>query len=168
MQRAENFSLRLFVALLIVSGLLWGLDKLGWAKPIKAMLEFGVAPFRSGFADAGAGAAQLVTPLKYSFGGARKVADLERQVAALSVDASKAVLLAQENEALRKIVGANKRGEKQLEPFRVIGRGEEWIISGGKQQGVQTGQVVVSSEGAMVGVVVEQQQPGKKMKKKIG
>ena len=131
------------MALSIVSGLLWGLDRLGWARPIKIVLEVPIAPVRLWFADTKAGV----------FNEPRKIADLERQVAELTVDASKATLLAQENAELRKVIGASSKPQANLQPVRVVGRGGEWLIAGGKREGIEVGQVVVSGDGVMVGLV---------------
>src|SRR3989344_5511137 len=106
MQRTEKFPLRGFTALLIVSLVMLGIEYMGWVRPIKQVLEWPVVPIRIWFAGLESGVDLAVAPLKYSFSGARRVADLERRVAELTVDATKAQALTLENEALRKLIGS--------------------------------------------------------------
>lgn len=155
MQRVDAFPGKLFGVLVVASLVLVGLDRLGWLNWAKKLTEVVVMPVRGGFTHVATGVGGAIAPLRYSFQGARRVADLERQLAEVSVDAAKAVALEKENSSLRELVKAVPDPELGYQPLRVVGRGDQWLLAGGGQVGVKAGQVVVSPQKTLVGVVAQ-------------
>lgn len=129
-----------------ISIFLIGLDSVGWLGAVRGLVEGVLVPVeQTGFRAS----QSLLTPietLRFWRSGAARIADLERQVAELSVDATKLLALEEENEAMRRLLGAQLPAKWRFIPAPLLGRGDEVTIGVGKRDGVSKGDAVVREE----------------------
>lgn len=130
-------------------------DRLGVIKPLRLVLEVPIAPVRVGFGGLG----KSFTGWGGKFSDVRlsttRIADLERHVAELEVEANRAKELEKENEAFRILTSANVVEQAKVVPARIVGRGARWLLNSGTGSGVVEGAAVISPEGVFVGRVVD-------------
>ncbi|MBI4034884.1 MAG: rod shape-determining protein MreC [Candidatus Chisholmbacteria bacterium] len=145
-----------FLLALIVIGMVWGGDRLGWWAPVKGEIERGVAPVRGGLWWVAQRVIGVREEIRFVRTGVERIADLERENAQLRVETFEVGELRQENEELRKLLKlSGSRGLKLVNSGRVLGRlGEELIVDKGKQNGIKEKMSVVTREMVVVGKVV--------------
>ncbi|AKM79065.1 MAG: Cell shape-determining protein MreC [Candidatus Beckwithbacteria bacterium GW2011_GWB1_47_15] len=131
---------KVYIVLLLISGLLWwgdGREYFDWLRRPAARI---FQPLR---------AKLYQTQIKPEPERAEK---LQQQYDLLTVEAMK---LREENESLRKLLGANLPASMAFIPAKILKLDEDEIrLDVGSDQGVKTGQTVIG-DGALVGQVVE-------------
>lgn len=154
--RQENLSVwkRWGIWLVVGVGVIL-VDFLPVFRPLRWVTDVGLKPVRVwaiNFGDSGQGFLGALGNLRSSY---RRVADLERRVAELTVTAAQVESLALENEALRELAQASPRKPGAVVPAQVTGKGDWWLVDVGGDSGINGGEAVVTSEGALLGVVTE-------------
>ena len=151
----EGWPVKTLVILGFISGVLFGLDSLGWTKFVKRMVEFPVSPLRQVSFGVVRGTSEVMFGFKALRKNRTKIADLERQVEQLTVESERAKTLTGENEALRKLANSTVAKKFSTVPAKVVGLGEELLVAAERGDGVEKGDAVVTEEGVLVGTVYE-------------
>lgn len=145
---------RTYVTWVLVSLLLFGLERIGWLAGVRSAAESVLVPVEKAiFASSWVVRSPLAT-IRYWRTGAARIADLERQVASLSVDAARLAALEEENRAMRELLGAPLPASWRFIPAPITGRGSVVSRGVGEVDGVAISDVVVWDE-VMIGTVVE-------------
>ncbi len=143
---------KMFVVWVGISAALMLVDGLGWLGFLRSGVERVLVPIEQVFYSASSAVRAPVESVRFWYIGSQRVADLERQVATLSVDAARVLQLEEENEAMRVMLGAPLPASWKFIPAPVIGTGEMFSIGAGEEQGVLVGDAVVWEE-TLLGVV---------------
>lgn len=145
---------RTLVILVFISGVIFGLDSLGGLRFVKGIVEFSVAPLRQVSVQVVRGTSGVMSGVRTLRRNQARIADLERQVAQLTVEAERAKILTGENEALRKLTNSTVAKNFLTIPAKVVGLGEELLVVA-ESDGVEKDNAVITEEGVLVGTVYE-------------
>lgn len=155
MKRTEiASSLKIFIIWIALSFLLMGVDSLGWIGFLRGGIERLVIPVERRLVSVSSTLKMPLDAIRFLRTGRQRISDLERQVAELTVDATKVVVFEEENSALRKLIGAEFPDDWSFIPASVLSRGDTFSISAGRKQGVTIGDSVVW-EDIILGTVVD-------------
>lgn len=146
--------LRQLIMWLALSLALWGGDRLGWYGFIRRGFEQVVVPLEIGADRLLAAARRPWEAARFSLSGTERIADLERQVAQLTVDSRRVAEVEAENRELRKLIQAAPPAEWSFVPALLLGRGEAVSVGAGRDQGIEVGEAVIS-EMNLIGVISE-------------
>lgn len=138
---------------LLISGLLFGLDKVGTLGWLRGGLERGITIIDSHVL---AVADKALLPWRWLLAGqnaSKRIAGLEERIAATAVDMSRlreleARVVTLESLAVR--VGAGKRAERIVP---LLDYGDRLMVATGIADGVVEGQVLTDSQGVLVGKI---------------
>ncbi|MCH7951165.1 rod shape-determining protein MreC [Patescibacteria group bacterium] len=146
--------LRMFALWIAVSAALVGLDHAGWVRGMRGIAEAVLLPFERAVFQASDVVRSPFQTLRFWRSGTARIADLERQVAELTVDATRVMQLEEENAAMRKLLGAPLPPQWRFIPAPLVGRGEEIFLGVGTREGVLVGDVVVWGD-VLVGTILQ-------------
>jgi len=142
-RKGFSSSLILFLSLVFASILLFLVDRSGWIREVRGGFERLLLPVEGAVYRTSQG---LVTPLRllrFARSGTARIADLERQVSELAVDAVRVWDLERENEAMRKLLGSPLPPQWIYVPAPIVGRGDELALGVGEVAGIAGGEAVV-------------------------
>lgn len=158
MKRVEISSeLRVFLVWAGISVALLGLDRLGLFGGVRNLTEGALIPVEQGVFRFSTLLRSPFEMLRFWRTGTARIADLERQVAELTVDAAKLAALKEENAAMRRLLDAPLPAQWSFLPAPIVGRGEEMSIGIGVRDGVEVGDEVISEE-VLIGTVSQASQ----------
>jgi len=151
--REKNRTVAVFIALFLFSLLLMGLDKLGWLDWFKGPVESLSGPLKKRIQQNSAGfKKRKELDLEQALFLADEVASLRRENASLLVERE---ILKEENQAMKKLLGAPLPPSWQFRPTRVLGVKEGVMtLNQGEKEGVKESQIVIF-EDVLVGRVIE-------------
>lgn len=139
---------------LILSAALLGLDGLGLFGFLRRGVERVLIPVERSIYGVSEVLSTPFSALRYYRNGAVRVADLERQVAELTVDSVRVKELEKENEAMRVLLGVPLPKEWTFVPANFISRGDQFSIAAGEVAGVKEGEAVIHGD-ILVGTVAK-------------
>lgn len=158
MKRLEiSSALRMFLIWIGVSVALFGLDSLGIFRGVRGVTEMVLVPVERGVFGVSTVLRSPIQTMRFWRSGVARIADLERQVTELRVDAARLAALEEEKAAMRRLLGAPLPPQWSFIPAPLVGRGEEISIGVGVRDGVETGDVVVCAD-VLLGSVIETSQ----------
>jgi rod shape-determining protein MreC len=164
MKKVEvSLAVRMFVLWLGLSLALFGLDLLGIFGGVRGMVEAVLVPVEQTVYGVSRALRSPIQTVRFWRTGVARIADLERQVAELTVDSARLASLEEENTAMRKLLDAPLPAKWSFIPASVVGRGEEISIGVGVREGVSTEDVVVWGD-VILGIVSEVSQRQSKMR----
>lgn len=144
MKRVEiSAPIRLFLFLVAASLVLMLVDQRGWLRFARGSLEQVLIPVEKVAYRIGSWMSFPYESLRYLRTGNAKIADLERQVAQLTVEAVRVKSLEEENESMRKLLGVPFPKQWRFILTNIIGRRELISIDAGEVQGVSVGDAVI-------------------------
>jgi rod shape-determining protein MreC len=143
-----------FFFLLLLSGLLVFLDKKKIIKKPKEFLEKPILKAEEKIYDLKIWGEEKIGPIFRGKSLEEEVGRLQLELQRLAVDQNQLSSCLEENERMRKLLGAPLPPKWKFLPTKVIGYGERVRIDKGEKDGVKKGMVVVS-ENILVGRVVE-------------
>jgi len=146
--------LRSFIRLFLAAFLLMLAERQGWLDFAEDGIERLLVPAESRVYKFSHVVRAPYQTLRYWRNGAARIADLERQVAELAVEAAQVRLLQEENRAMRQLLGAPLPAEWKFIPAALLGAEENFSINAGRNQGVKAGDAVVWKN-LLLGQVVE-------------
>jgi rod shape-determining protein MreC len=151
MEREEiTKRLPLFLSLVLVSLLLILFDWLGLLRPVRGLVEGGIAPVKQRVYDIRQNFLGTFSVFSFWRSGTVKIAHLEERIRELSVNESEVTRLREENEKMRKLLGAPLPKSWKLLPAKAIGKNGEIVIDKGLNDGIEEGMMVVG-ENILVG-----------------
>lgn len=120
-----------------------GVEAVGW-------------PVRWGVGQVAGSAWQVADGVRFIKSGVKRIEDLERENARLSVETEELVRLRQENQELRRLRGLSEEDKIDYVAIgRVVGQVEdEIVIDQGQDRGVKVGMVAVTADKILAGRVV--------------
>lgn len=155
MKRFEiSLPVRTYFVLVLASVILIVVDRLGWVGWVRGGIETALIPVEKSVYQVSLLFRSPIQTLRFWRTGAVRIADLERQVAELTVDATKIVALEEENEAMRRLLGAPLSPQWRFIPAPIIGREDRLLLGVGSKDGAQIGDSVVWDE-VLVGMITE-------------
>src|SRR3990170_469148 len=137
---------RTFLLLAALSLLFMLADKTNVFKGVRSSVESILVPVERAVFDASPVVRSPVDALRYWRSGTARIADLERQVTQLTVDSAKLSSLEEENEAMRRLLGAPLPRQWKFIPAPIIARGDEISLGVGALDGVEEGDAVIWEE----------------------
>jgi rod shape-determining protein MreC len=147
MKKVEvSAAMRMFVIWVGLSLVLFGLDSLGVFRGVRSAVEAFLVPVERGVYQISSGLRIPFEMLRFWRTGTARIADLERQVAELTVDAARLAALEEENASMRKLLNAPLPAEWSFVPASLLGRGEELKLGAGSRDQVEVEDVVVWSD----------------------
>lgn len=147
-------SLQLAIIFLFISALILGADIIGITSPLRQVFNVLTTPFQRALYLGGqriAGEASLFIELRSAL---QKANALERQYQQTLAQFSYLSNVSKENEILKRQFAHSQTDSSKLLPAKVIGLSRYLLISGGSNDGVKVGQVVIL-ENSLIGRVVE-------------
>jgi rod shape-determining protein MreC len=144
---ARNFFVWVLLCLLLITA-----EWLGWLGFIRNGVESFLVPLEGVVYSSSQVIRTPVEIVRFWRSGSSRIADLERQVVELTVDATKVRELKAENEAMRGLLGAPLPKNWKFAPGAVIGRGDNVALGVGFNSGVEKGDAVVW-EDILIGTV---------------
>ncbi|OGY16279.1 MAG: hypothetical protein A2785_01670 [Candidatus Chisholmbacteria bacterium RIFCSPHIGHO2_01_FULL_49_18] len=137
---------RTFLILAALSLLLVFADRTKVITVLRRSVESILVPVERAVFDASPAVRSPVDALRYWRSGTARIADLERQVTQLTVDSAKLSSLEEENQAMRRLLGAPLPRQWKFIPAPIIGRGDEISLGVGAVDGVEEGDAVIWEE----------------------
>jgi rod shape-determining protein MreC len=144
----------LFFFLLLFSGFLFFLDKKGIIKKPKEFLEKPILGAEEKIYGLKIWSEEQLGPIFRGKALEKEVGRLQLELQRLAFEQNQLSSCLEENERLRKLLGAPLPPKWKFLPAKVIGSGEKIRIDKGEKDGVKKGMIVVS-ENILVGRVVE-------------
>lgn len=146
--------LRIFALCVGLSVILLGLDGLGLVGGIRGAFEEVFVPIERAVFSVSHLVRVPIETLRFWRTGVARIADLERQVAELTVDSVRLLAIEEENRAMRAMLGTPLPREWRFVPAPIIGRGDEMVLATGSQSGISEDQPVVW-EDLLLGTVAQ-------------
>jgi rod shape-determining protein MreC len=140
---------------MVVAGALLLMEQGGWLVGVRGLAEKAVLPLEARVFASGQKIVGWLDFFQHWRNQRLRIADLQRQVAELSVEAVRVEELEVENQSLRQAVGAPLPVAAVRIPAKVVGRSEYLLVAEGEEMGIEPGGVVVDEVGMVVGLVVE-------------
>jgi len=150
--RRKNWTL--FFFLLLLCGILFFLDKKKIIKKPKEFLEKPILKTEEKIYGLKIWGEKQIGPIFRGKSLEKEVGRLQLELQRLAVDQNKLSSCLEENEQMRKLLGAPLSPKWKFLPAKVIGGGEKLRIDKGEKDGVKKGMIVVS-ENILVGRVEE-------------
>jgi len=142
----------LFLFLTFFSALLVFGDKRGMFKRIRGILDQPILAIEEKIYSLSISASQFLNPFSSKKRLLKEIAELREENWRLVVDQNALSLCLEENEQMRKLLGAPLPAKWKFLPAKVVGIGEEMRVDKGEKDGVETGMMVVE-ENILVGKV---------------
>lgn len=136
-------NLKRFIILSCISLLLMFLDSKGWLVFFRNSSDKLLVPIEKSVFELGKALYKPIEMIKFYRSGAQRISNLERQVAELAVDASRTKLLEEENESMRKLLGAPLPKQWKFIPATLLSLSDIASIDVGASSGVNKGDAVV-------------------------
>jgi len=152
-KRTVSSAAGLFLSLVLLSLVFYAVDSLGWLLAFRGGVEAILVPVEKIVYSSSRIAVSPLEFVRFARTGTARIADLERQVAQLSVDAARIFELEKENEAMRKLLGASLPPQWKYIPAAVVSKGEKLALGVGEMQGIKVGETVVWQD-ILLGTVV--------------
>lgn len=146
-------NLVVFLLLLFLSGFLFFADQKGWLAPVRGVVERPILAIEERIYSLNILISQYLNIFSYWRGGEKELMRLQAQVQKLAVDQSQLSACLEENEAMRRLLGAPLSPKWKFLPAKVVGVSEKMRIDKGEKDGVEEGMMVVS-ENILVGKIV--------------
>jgi len=146
-------NLLIFLLLLFLSLLLFFLDQKGWISPVRGIVEQPVLFVEERIHSLGLSLSRPFGILSFWRSGEQEIMRLQGQLRQLAVDSSQLSACLEENEEMRRLLGAPLPPEWKFLPAKVVGMTDKMRIDKGRQDGVEEGMMVVS-ENILVGKIV--------------
>ncbi|NIT03518.1 hypothetical protein GTO10_01080, partial [Candidatus Saccharibacteria bacterium] len=127
-------------------------DRFGILRPVKGLVESGVNPIKKIVFGAKQSVMGGFSTVSFWRTGTVKIAHLEERVRELSALSGEVASLREENEKMRRLLGAGLPKAWKFLPALAVGRTEELFIDKGSSEGVEEGMMVIS-EKVLVGKV---------------
>lgn len=127
------------------------LDTMGALRWLRGSIEMVMNPELRMLSGISRGVDGIIESVRFSASGKARLEDLERELAAAQKKVMEVEHIKEENEQLKKVLGSTTlSGRFRLTPARVLTTGSPLVI---EQAGFSPGQVVVTSEGSLVGSI---------------
>lgn len=146
-------NLAVFLLLIFVSLLLFFLDQKGWISPVRGIVDRPILAIEKKIYDIKLASYQVIKPLSYWRSGEKEIMRLQGQLRQATVDSSQLSVCLEENEEMRRLLGAPLPPQWKFLSAKVVGVTEKMRIDKGQRDGVEEG-VMVVSENILVGKVV--------------
>lgn len=143
----------IFLLLLFLSLLLLFFGQKGWISPARGIVEQPILAIGKKIYDFKLSSYQATKPLSYWRGGEKEIMRLQGQLRQLAVDSGQLSACLEENEEMRRLLGAPLPPDWKFLPAKVVGITEKMRIDKGRKDGVEEGMMVVS-ENILVGKAV--------------
>lgn len=153
MAKVLKKEVRLFFFLVFLCFLLLFLDHQGWLGSLRKLVEKPVLALEGTVYGLKLSSCQWFKDFSYWQEGEKELMRLQGQVRQLAVDQAKLSSCQEENEAMRRLLGAPLSPQWQFLPAKVIGLSEKMRLDKGSDDGFREGMMVVS-ENILVGRVV--------------
>lgn len=149
----EKKNLAIFLLLLFLSGILLFLDQKGWIGSVRGVVERPILAIEKKFYDFKLSTTQVFQPLSYWRSGEKELMRLQGQIRQLALESGQLSACLEENEEMRRLLGAPLPPQWKFLPAKVVGVSEKMRIDKGEKDGIEEGMMVVS-ENILVGKVV--------------
>lgn len=149
----ERKNLAIFLLLLFLSFLLLFLDQKNWISPVRGLMEKPVLAIEERMHVFNISISQSLNFFSYWRSGEKELMRLQGQLRQLALESGQLSACLEENEEMRRLLGAPLPPQWKFLPAKVVGISEKMRIDKGKQDGVEEGMMVVS-ENILVGKVV--------------
>lgn len=146
-------NLAIFLLLLFLSLFLFFFDQKGWIGPVRGLVERPVLFIQERIYNFKLSTVQVFQPLNYWRSGEKEIMRLQGQLRQLAIESGKLSTCLEENEEMRRLLGAPLPPDWKFLPAKVVGVTEKMRIDKGQRDGVEEGMMVVS-ENVLVGKVV--------------
>lgn len=150
-ERKKDYVFVLF--LFFLSAILFFLDKKGWLRSIRGVVQKPIIASEKKAFSLKQFADSLIKPLVYRHYLESELLRLQVDVQKLAVDQNKLSSCLEENEKMKKLLGAPLSPKWKFLPAKVAGISSEMRIDKGLKDGVEEGMAVVS-ENILVGKVI--------------
>lgn len=146
-------SFLLFLTLILISLFFFITEYRGWLGPLRGWLERPVVALEKPFYEINQSVRQSVSQLISLGKSDRQVFELQGRLRQLATDQNQLATCLEENERLKKLLGAPLPPSWKFIEARVVGISEKMRLDRGKNDGIKEGMVVIS-ENILVGKVV--------------
>jgi len=150
MREKKEFFLLIFLCLFSL-GLFWG-DKKGWLKKPRGFLERPILATEERIYGLKVWVETQLQPIFRGRVLEKEVSRLQLELQRLAVDQNRLSSCLEENERMRRLLGAPLPAKWKFLPAKVIGGGERMRIDKGEKNGVKPGMMVVE-ENILVGKI---------------
>ncbi len=146
---ADRKLISFWFSLVMVGVILVGAERLGWSQPIWQVTERVTVPVKSMIWSEYDGLKRYLSWWQYWRQGQQELVRLKQVLSGEAGQVSELVELREENQRLRKLLGADFPSDWKFLPAEVLKySGGEMVIDRGEKQGVQVGMMVVAAPGA--------------------
>lgn len=149
-ERKEFF---LFLFFCFFSGILVFLDKRGWIRPARGVLERPILTVEEKIYGLKIWGDSLMGPIFQGKAFEREITQLQLELQRLAVEKNQLSVCLEENEKMRKLLGAPLPPAWKFLPAKVVGLAEKMRIDKGRKDGIEEGMVVLS-ENILLGKIV--------------
>lgn len=142
-----------FLLLVFFAGILFFSDWRGWLKPIRGVIEKPVLALEQPFYSLNVSISKSLNFFLSRQGRDQELIRLQANLRQLAVDQNQLITCLEENQHLKKLLGASLPPQWKFLDAKVIGLTEKMHLNRGKKEGVKEGMMVIS-ENILVGKVV--------------
>lgn len=146
-------NLAVFLLLVFISGFLFFLDQKGWLGPVRGVIERPILAAEERIYSLNILVSSYLNIFSYWRSGEKELMRLQGELRQLAVDSSQLLTCLEENEAMRRLLGAPLPPQWKFLPAKVVGVSGKMRIDKGRRDGVEEGMMVVS-ENILVGKIV--------------
>jgi rod shape-determining protein MreC len=142
-----------FLLLVFLSGILLFSDRRGWLKPIRGVIEKPILALEEPLYSLNTSISRSLNFFSSWLSRDQEMIRLQANLRQMSVDQNKLNICLEENEHLRKLLGAPLSPQWKFLEAKVIGLSEKMRLNRGEKDGLRKGMVVIN-ENILVGKIM--------------